>query len=212
MPRIYSLESTIGGGKTTLISMLKKRYGDRIIIVYEPIDEWQDVGGINLLDLFYQDQIRYGYMFQTYGFVTRVNKLEEFIENLNDDVIVIIERSWHSDNNTFAQVLYEEGKISDLQWNLYQKWFKWECKHAPKIDGYIYLRTNVDVAVDRIHKRNRSEEGGIPREYLQKLHDKHDEWLNNRDDVLVVDGDLEFETNGDRFDHIFESIDEFIQG
>lgn len=211
MPKIYSLESTIGGGKTTLLSMLKDKFGSKIEIVKEPIDEWQNIDGINLLDLFYQDPKKYGYMFQTYGFVTRVNKLQSRLKDLSPNSVVIIERSWYSDNNTFAKVLHEDQIITDLQWNLYQKWFNWECDHAPKIDGYIYLRTSVDVAFDRIHKRRRVEEDKIPKDYLEKLHIKHDEWLKDKKGVLIVDGDREFEYDVDRFNEVSNEINEFIR-
>ena len=41
-------------------------------VVPEPVGEWQDVDGANLLDVFYKDPQRYAYTFQSYVFVTRL--------------------------------------------------------------------------------------------------------------------------------------------
>lgn len=45
-------------------------------------------------------------------------------------------------------------------------------------DGFIYLRATPDVCNTRMVMRNRSEETGIARDYLENLHDKHEQWLN----------------------------------
>ncbi len=58
------------------------------------------------------------------------------------------------------------------------------------------------MCFDRLKKRNRSEEVGVPFEYLKTLHKKHEEWLLNKKEiapflldvpVLVLDCDKDFE-------------------
>lgn len=44
-------------------------------------------------------------------------------------------------------------------------------------DGFIYLRAQPDLCSTRMALRNRSEESSVPLEYLQMLHDKHEDWL-----------------------------------
>ena len=210
MPIILSLESLIGGGKTTFLTLLKEKYGNKLHIVKEPVDEWQDVNGMNLLDLFYKDQKKYSYMFQTYGLITRVRKLERKLKEVADDAIVIVERSWFTDKNTFARVLYEDGKLSEIQWQMYCEYFDWACERVPIINAYIYLKTSVDVAIERIAKRDRSEESGLPKDYLEKLNEKHDGWLLKAKNVIVLDGDVEFETNPDMFDKMCNKIEKYL--
>lgn len=42
----------------------------------------------------------------------------------------------------------------------------------------VYLRTDPEVAYQRIKDRNRSEEKDVPFEYIKHLHELHDKWLN----------------------------------
>lgn len=42
----------------------------------------------------------------------------------------------------------------------------------------VYLRTDPEVAYQRIKTRNRSEEKDVPFEYIKNLHELHDKWLN----------------------------------
>ncbi|CAF3913910.1 unnamed protein product [Rotaria magnacalcarata] len=57
----------------------------------------------------------------------------------------------------------------------------------------FYLRATPETCLQRIHARNRSEEESISLDYLQKLHECHEEWLINRHNtnlsipILVVD-------------------------
>jgi len=43
----------------------------------------------------------------------------------------------------------------------------------------VYLKTDPKVAFQRIAQRGRSEENGITLEYLQSVHDLHEDWLCN---------------------------------
>lgn len=42
----------------------------------------------------------------------------------------------------------------------------------------VYLRTDPEVAYQRIKTRNRPEERNVTFEYIKHLHDLHDRWLN----------------------------------
>lgn len=42
----------------------------------------------------------------------------------------------------------------------------------------VYLRTDPEVAFQRIKTRNRFEEKDVTLEYIQHLHELHDKWLN----------------------------------
>ncbi|XP_012943903.2 thymidine kinase 2, mitochondrial-like [Aplysia californica] len=63
------------------------------------------------------------------------------------------------------------------------------------VDLIVYLRASPEVCSKRIQKRNRSEEAGVPMEYLESLHRLHDEWLLHGKrgklpaPVLVIDAD-----------------------
>ena len=53
--------------------------------------------------------------------------------------------------------------------------------------------------MERMKKRARFEETGISKEYLQEIHNLHEEWLLHQNEhVLIVDGEEEFEMNESR--------------
>lgn len=64
-------------------------------------------------------------------------------------------------------------------------WYKWLIGNVDiESDLIIYLRTDPEVAYQRIKTRNRLEEKNVTFEYIKHLHDLHDKWLNvNHTDV-----------------------------
>ena len=190
------IEGNIGSGKTTFVNYISKNFKDATVN-YEPVEKWQsykDEQDINLLNNFYNDQQRWGYTFQNMAFMTRVKDLIKPC----DTKYKFIERSIYTDRNCFALNCYETGKINKMEWEIYTDWFNWLSNSFDvKPDGYIYLRVKPDICLERINKRNRQEESGIPIEYLENIHIKHDDWLLNEKNipVLVLDWNCSFDNN-----------------
>ena len=200
------IEGNIGSGKTTFVNYISKNFNDATVN-YEPVEKWQsyqDEQDINLLNNFYNDQQRWGYTFQNMAFMTRVKDL---IKPCNTKY-KFIERSIYTDRNCFALNCYETGKINKMEWEIYTDWFNWLSNSFDvKPDGYIYLRVKPDICLERINKRNRQEESGIPIDYLENIHIKHDDWLLNEKKipVLVLDWNCSFDNN------IKDVIESFIK-
>jgi len=200
------IEGNIGSGKTTFVNYISKNFKDATVN-YEPVEKWQsykDEQNINLLNNFYNDQQRWGYTFQNMAFMTRVKDLIKPC----DTKYKFIERSIYTDRNCFALNCYETGKINKMEWEIYTDWFNWLSNSFDvKPDGYIYLRVKPDICLERINKRNRQEESGIPIEYLENIHIKHDDWLLNEKKipVLVLDWNCSFDNN------IKDVIESFIK-
>ena len=203
MRHILIIEGNIGAGKSTLLRLLSEHFA--IDPVYEPHERWQNIGnGDNLLDRFYKDMPRWSYTFQTYAFVTRVLDQEKELKKAKTSVQVL-ERSVFCDRYCFAKNLYEMGAMLPLEWQLYRDWFGWLVEnYTTKPTGFIYMQTDPEVCFERLHKRNRTEESAVPLDYLKRLHDKHEEWLVQHNDisdhisdvpVLVLHCDNDFEDN-----------------
>lgn len=202
-PKSFIVEGNIGAGKSTFLKIIQKHLD--VQVVFEPHEKWQKViDGQNLLDKFYKDTARWAYTFQSYAFVTRV-MAQEAHAKVNTCGIQVLERSVFSDRYCFAKNAHEQGFISALEWKLYQEWFSWLVdNYVSKPSGFIYLRGEPNVCHERLKKRNRSEEKGVPFDYLNQLHQKHDSWLLKKEavapylkdvPVLTVECNQEFENN-----------------
>jgi deoxyadenosine/deoxycytidine kinase len=88
--------------------------------------------------------------------------------------------------------------MNSIESECYHYWFNWlENKFRPQPDGIIYVRCSPEKCLERIHKRGRLEENSIPLEYLTKLHQSHEEWLNNwkQTPVIIIDNEKDDDWN-----------------
>lgn len=213
----FVVEGNIGAGKSTFLkkmgSMLQAQ------VVYEPVKTWQNVGGENLLDAYYKDGARWAYTFQTYAILSRIIALEEHAQQ-NDKLFQLAERSVYSDQFCFAKNLHEAGVISNLEWNLYITWFSWLTeKHIEQPAGFIYLRTDPRICLERLIKRSRSEEKSVTLDYLTLVHEKHEQWFIHKKGVahaaqaiptLVINCDEDFEENSALQQKLAQQVATFI--
>ena len=218
-PILVSIEGNIGSGKSTLVKKLKAEYepvANRcgnipIIFVDEPVDEWtsvKDKDDKDVLQHFYEDQTKYAFSFQMMAYITRLKKLKDAIDN-NPVSIIVMERSLGTDKHVFAKMLYEDGKMNEIEYQIYNKWYDAFCKTIPKIH-YIHLNTPPDVCHQRINKRNRTGEGKIEHEYLEKCDKYHSDWLEKekKDPSLYV---VDIEDNNDSEIHcIWENMNDMF--
>lgn len=178
MSLIISIDGNIGSGKTTFINELKKEVNKQklknIIFVDEPVELWTKicVNNENILEKFYQDQIKYAFSFQMMALISRIKVLKKAMKD-HPDAIIISERSLYSDKNIFAQMLYDEGKIDPHSFQIYTMWFREYIKELPKHE-FIYLFSDPKIVNDRIKKRNRTGENNIDIEYLINCNDYHE--------------------------------------
>lgn len=212
----FIIEGNIGSGKTTLMRMLSDKYTKDTEFLYEPVGVWQsfrDEKGVNLLDLFYKDQSRWAYTMQTVAFMTRMQD----VGRLQVRPLRFSERSVYTDIYVFAENCYLSGKMNKVEWDLYNSWYKWltTSKVADRIepDGFIYVRADPEKSMERLKKRGRDEETGVPLEYLIDIHKRHDEWLLSKDmttPVLVLDGNKDFLEDAEAFADYEKHINDFI--
>ena len=201
----YIIEGNIGSGKSTLLQYLEKL--DQVEVIPEPVDVWiniKDSEGKNLLDHFYSDMERYSYMFQAMVFKTRIQSTDVPQEKN----IRFSERSIWTDRYVFGKLCIEDNKMNSIEKECYQYWFDWlENKFKPKPDGIIYVRCSPEKCMERIHKRGRSEENNISLDYLRKLHNSHEEWLQNWKETPVIILDNE---KDDDWNTLINNINQYI--
>jgi len=184
--KIYALEGNIGAGKTTFLKILANFFKD-IEFVEEPVSQWQNLGGMNLLDSFYTDPKRWGFSFEFYSMLTKIKALLNAANS--DKPIIIIERSILS-NKVFMDISKELDKLDKMEYRMLMTTYNFYLQHVyPHLEGIIYLDTPVDECVRRITKRNRGEECSIEKSYLELLKKKLDELTNSSTMVVIrIDG------------------------
>lgn len=211
---IISIEGNIGVGKTSMINLLKDKFSDTAEIIYEPIDQWlniKDDNGIDIVKIFYDDKDRWSYTFQSVTYITRMMQIIDKITKSNKKYI-IVDRSLKADSNVFAQMLRDDGLLNTIEWNAYQSWNKFFEKYYSHLIEHkiLYLRCDPNIAFQRMQLRNRKAENAVPLEYLQSLHKYHEAWLLDNNDTFIVDANVDFVNNKERFEDIYKQIRNFI--
>lgn len=166
--KIFCLEGNIGAGKSTLLQILEKKI-PRCKVIQEPVAEWKNIGGYDLLSAFYYDPSRWCFTFELYSMFTLVKKIQEAM--LDDVDIILTERSIFS-NRAFQFISYCLDKLDTKEMTILKEFFVFFMQEYPKLDGIIYLDTDVETCLQRITKRGREEEKGINYFYLKKLEEQ----------------------------------------
>ena len=164
---IFSIEGNIGSGKSTIIQHLQKIYKGKVLLVEEPVEQWQNIENQNLLAKKNEDLCRWGYTFESYVLITKMNELVKAAESESD--IILIERCMLTDK-VFFDVNVKNGKVDPMEIAMFDNLFTFlkSCVY-PKLSGIIYLDCPSDVCVKRIAIRGRGEEACLTLDYLDQL-------------------------------------------
>jgi len=219
--RLISIEGNIGSGKSTLLSNLKEHYKNNSSVVFlkEPVDEWEqikDKDGLTMLQKFYADQEKYSFPFQMMAYISRLAILRKVVKE-NKNAVLITERSLYTDKLVFAKMLYEQGKIEDVNYQIYLHWFEEFASDCP-VNNIIYVKTSPEKCYERIHKRARQGEEVIPLAYLTSCDEYHNNFLSDNIDPsksiqcakLVLDGNNDIFKNKDILNDWISKIDKLI--
>lgn len=238
MFKIVSIEGNIGSGKSTLLENLRNHYKNskNVIFLREPVDDWEqikDKDGNTMLQKFYGDQEKYSFAFQMMAYISRLKILRETVKEIQNKVIItpqsqslidqikqvegltdkqyiiITERSLYTDKHVFAKMLYDQGKIEDVCYQIYLNWFEEFAKDFP-INHAVYVSTEPQKCYDRVHIRARVGEEVIPLSYLEGCHKYHEEFLSQYNNKLVLDGNVDIFENEKIVETWLSKIDGFI--
>ena len=220
-----SIEGNIGSGKSTLLANLREHYknNDNVIFLKEPVDEWakiKDINGTTILEKFYADQEKYSFSFQMMAYVSRIKVLrdtlkEKTIGQEKKQYIIITERSLYTDKMVFAKMLYDSGKIEDVNYQIYLNWFDTFSGEFP-VHKVIYVKAAPEQCYERIAKRSREGEENIPLEYLTACSLYHDNMLDKStdscvcDEQLILDGNIDIYENKTQVNEWIQEIEQYI--
>jgi deoxyadenosine/deoxycytidine kinase len=213
IPKIIAIEGNIGSGKSTLVSKLEEIFKNNTdyYFLQEPVSIWntiKDENGVTILEKFYNETEKYAFQFQMMAYISRLSILREALKNKKAKYI-ITERSIYTDSNVFAKMLYDDKKITLIEYTIYKKWFDEFISEIP-ISKIIYVKTDPEIAHQRVIIRNRTGEQ-IPIEYLTRCHNYHENWLEKQDyEMITLNGNINIYENTEELTSWINDIKQFI--
>ncbi len=199
-----AIVGNIGAGKTTLTELLAKNYG------WEPLYEAVDHNPY--LEDFYSDMKRWSFNLQIY-FLN--NRFQQIIEIQKGSRNIIQDRTIYEDAFIFAENLHDMGLMTTRDYENYRAIFDNITSFIKPPDLLIYLKASVPTLVNNIQRRGREYESGIRLDYLSKLNEKYQKWIDGYKlgKLLILDKDvLDFTNNPEDLGNIIQRIEVEING
>lgn len=128
---------------------------------------------------------------------------------------VIQDRTIYEDANIFAPNLHDMGLMTKRDFDNYYKFFETLKSMVKPPDLIIYLKASVPTLVAQIQKRGREYEENIRLDYLKKLNEFYNSWIDNYKEgpLLIIDADKnKFAENEEDLGKIISSIDAKLFG
>ncbi|MGE4568420.1 MAG: deoxynucleoside kinase [Bacteroidales bacterium] len=198
-----AVAGNIGSGKTTLTSLLARHYH------WEP--HYERVEENPYLHDFYDDMQKWAFNLQVY-LLTR--RFQHLLGIANTKQVVIQDRTIYEDVAIFAPNLFDMGLMSKRDFDTYLRLFEQIASVISMPHLTIYLRASVPTLVSQIQKRGRKFETSIRIDYLHRLNERYEAWIEKyQGRLLIVDVDqCQFSERSEDLRQIINKIDAELHG
>jgi deoxyadenosine/deoxycytidine kinase len=199
-----AVAGNIGAGKTTLTRLLAKHFK------WEA--QYEDVVDNPYLDDFYHHMERWSFNLQIYFLNSRFRQVMQIRKSGNK---IIQDRTIYEDSQIFAPNLHAMGLMTNRDFHNYSSLFDLMESTVQAPDILIYLRSSIPNLVRHIHKRGREYENTISIEYLNRLNERYEAWIQTytKGKLLIVDVDnVNFEDNPEDLGMIINKINAELNG
>jgi deoxyadenosine/deoxycytidine kinase len=175
-----AIAGNIGSGKTTLTGLLARHFAWQA--------HYEEVEDNPYLDDFYNDMQRWSFNLQIYFLNNRFNNI---LNIKKSDKTIIQDRTIYEDAYIFAPNLHSMGLMSTRDFENYFTLFNLISSLMEPPDLVIYLKASVPTLVRQIEKRGRKYEDNIRLDYLRKLNERYDSWIEayNLGKLMIIDVD-----------------------
>lgn len=199
---LVGIAGNIGVGKTTLTRNMADRLGWKAY--------FESVIDNPYLDNFYKDMRRWSFNLQIY-FLAHRFRSQKLISD--SGLPSIQDRTIYEDVEIFARSLYEQGYMSERDYQTYRDLFNDMVFFLPKPDLIIYLKASIKTLVARIKSRGRDFERTISPDYLEYLNLAYERWIREAQEkftILTVNADeVDFIKENDKFEELVKKIREY---
>ncbi len=199
-----AIAGNIGAGKTTLTKLLAKHY--RWQAHYEEVLENP------YLDDFYHEMERWSFNLQIYFLY---NRFSQILDIQKSGKKIIQDRSIYEDAYIFAPNLHSMGLLTKRDFENYKNMFSLMEKLVKGPDIMIYLRSSISKLVENIQLRGREYENSISIDYLSRLNERYEAWIQDYDKGKIISIDVDkvnFVGDPKAFGDVISLIDKEING
>lgn len=199
-----AVAGNIGSGKTSLTELLAHHYGWD--------SHFEDVSDNPYLADFYEDMTRWSFNLQVYFLKNRFSSVQDI---RNAGKTVIQDRTIYEDAYIFAPNLFDMGLMSRRDFDNYESLFELMSSLVKPPDLLIYLRASIPTLVDQIQMRGREYENNIRLDYLKRLNERYEAWIDkySKGKLLIIDSNkIDFIKNKSDLSMIIDKVDAEIHG
>ncbi|HMU04261.1 MAG TPA: deoxynucleoside kinase, partial [Saprospiraceae bacterium] len=161
---------------------------------------------------FYEDMHRWSFNLQIYFLNSRYQQILDIRKGLHT---VIQDRTIYEDAHIFAPNLHDMSLMSTRDFENYYELFRIMSSQVEPPDLLIYLKSSIPKLVQHIHTRGRDYEGNMSLDYLKKLNERYESWIDTYKEgkLLVINNDnIDFKNNPEDLGLVIEMVDAEING
>ena len=199
-----AIAGNIGAGKTSLTKLLSKHYKWQ--------SHYEEVMENPYLDDFYNEMERWSFNLQIFFLNSRFSQLIEIQKSGKN---IIQDRSIYEDAFIFAPNLNSMGLLTQRDFQNYKSLFELMETMVTGPNLMIYLRSSIPNLVNQIHKRGRVYEASISIDYLSRLNERYEAWVQEytKGKLLIINVDeINFVDNKEHLNSIIKKVDAEING
>ncbi|HRI01744.1 MAG TPA: deoxynucleoside kinase [Saprospiraceae bacterium] len=198
------IAGNIGAGKTTLCEALSKHFDWHV--------QYEDTSNNPYLSDFYFDMQRWAFNLQVYFLNSR---FKQIVDIQKGSQTVIQDRTIYEDAHIFAPNLHEMGLMSSRDFDNYFSLFNIMMSTIHPPDLLIYIKASIPTLVSHIHQRGRDYEGNMSLDYLKKLNQRYDAFIEQYKDspvVFVPADELDFKNNKEDLAKVIDLVSAQVKG
>ena len=187
----------IGAGKTTLGRLLTTKYSNVQFIE-------EDVSENPFLPMFYSDMKKWGF----HSSISMLALMSSYYKRIDSSKEIIILDQGIEELIAYTNLEFDLGILTADEYNTYVTLYENICNNISKLDLYVYFKCDLAVELERIKSRGRVFEQNLDFEFLYKLQEKYDEYVNTlpKDKLLIIDT-----TNDYNIDEVIKEIEDKIK-
>ncbi len=190
-----AVEGVIGVGKTTLVRLLNKRLGGRLLL--EAFDENPFLSG------FYADRERYAFQTQIFFLLSRYRQQQQVPHLLREGPLLA--DYFFAKDRLFARLNLVGDEMA-----MYERLYEALAEKITPPDLVVYLRASTETLMNRIAMRDRPYERQMDPAYIEALRQAYERLFADYDQtplLIIESDDLDFV----RLSHDLTLIEQRIQ-